>query len=371
MKILCVIDSLGSGGAQRQMVNLAIGLKAKGHDVELLIYFPEVRFFKGELDAAGIPVYEVHKSKGFSFKVLDKLITLMRSGKYKAVISFLSAPNIYVELAIMISRPKLKSIVSERSSYTQESRSLFRKIPRYLHIWADTVVANSHSHANWLRSHGHLRYKTHVIYNGYPLLATEDQPDHYKKDKVVAFLVVGRINAGKNGVRLVKALVLFHQRNGYAPSVSWVGRQETDPQSLQTRAEMDRLLGENPQVSARWQWLGEREDIPQLMASCNSLIHVSLYEGLPNVVCEALMAGRPVIASNVCDHPFLIEDGVRGLLCDPLSSDSICATIERFTAMTATEKATLGQNARNYAEQNLTIARMVTEFETFIFESTH
>ena len=33
MRILCVIDSLGSGGAQRQMVNLAVGFKSKGHQV--------------------------------------------------------------------------------------------------------------------------------------------------------------------------------------------------------------------------------------------------------------------------------------------------------------------------------------------------
>ena len=46
MKILCVIDSLGSGGAQRQIVNLACGLKKKGHDVDVFVYFPEFSFFR-------------------------------------------------------------------------------------------------------------------------------------------------------------------------------------------------------------------------------------------------------------------------------------------------------------------------------------
>ena len=49
MKILCVIDSLGSGGAQRQLVQLAIGLKNKGVDVSFLMYH-NIHFFKSELD---------------------------------------------------------------------------------------------------------------------------------------------------------------------------------------------------------------------------------------------------------------------------------------------------------------------------------
>lgn len=367
MKILCVIDSLGSGGSQRQMVNLACGLKSKGHDVEMLLFFPELRFFREEVNAARILVHEVHTGKGFSFKVLGKLINLMRTDKYEAVISFLHTPSIYVELARMIARPRLRLIVSERSSYLLESGSPQQKTARYLHLWADAVVANSFTHATWLKSHSWLLHKTHVIYNGYPFMVTKDQVDHDAGRQFPVFLIVGRIVASKNGVRLIEALVQFHQRNGYTPSVSWAGRQEVDPEALKVRAEMDRLLDENPKVLAHWQWLGERNDIPQLLANYDALIHVSLFEGLPNVVCEAFIAGRPVIASNVCDHPLLVEDGVRGLLCDPLSPESICAAIEQFTAMSAIERVLLGQNARNYAEQYLSIDRMVAEYEAVVF----
>jgi len=38
MIILCVIDTLGSGGAQRQLVNIAIGFKERGHTVSFLVY---------------------------------------------------------------------------------------------------------------------------------------------------------------------------------------------------------------------------------------------------------------------------------------------------------------------------------------------
>jgi glycosyltransferase involved in cell wall biosynthesis len=370
MKILCIIDSLGSGGAQRQIVNLACGLKAKGHVVEMFVYFPELRFFREEINAASIPVHEVHKSKGFSLKVLGKLIYLMRTGKYDTLISFLNTPNIYVELARIIARPRLRLIVSERNSFIKGTASPMEKLTRYLHVCADAVVANSLTQANCLRKHSWLQHKSHVIYNGYQITTTNKQERHDAERDLTAFLIVGRIDAEqKNGVRLLEALVLFYQRNGYTPKVSWAGRQEFDSKSLKVRAEIERLLNDNPQVSMHWQWLGERTDIPQLMANCDALIHVSLFEGLPNVVCEALIAGRPVIASNVCDHPILVEDGVRGLLCDPLSPLAICEAIELFESLDAHERHAMGINARRYAEENLTLNKMVIAYEELIFAS--
>ena len=48
MKILCVINSLRPGGAQRQLVNLGIGFKEKGHEVSFLAYH-NVNFYTTEL----------------------------------------------------------------------------------------------------------------------------------------------------------------------------------------------------------------------------------------------------------------------------------------------------------------------------------
>jgi glycosyltransferase involved in cell wall biosynthesis len=67
----------------------------------------------------------------------------------------------------------------------------------------------------------------------------------------------------------------------------------------------------------------------------DALIHPSLYEGLPNAVCEALAAGLPVLISNVCDHPLLVVEGERGFLFDPSDPLSIAMSIERAAALDA------------------------------------
>jgi glycosyltransferase involved in cell wall biosynthesis len=52
-------------------------------------------------------------------------------------------------------------------------------------------------------------------------------------------------------------------------------------------------------ISTEWRWLGEREDIREILRSHHALVHPSLYAGLPNAVCEALASGRPALVSDV------------------------------------------------------------------------
>ena len=62
IRVTCFIDSLGPGGAQRQMSLLAVLLKRRGYDVDVLTYRP-VRFFDSVVEEAGVPVRRIASSK--------------------------------------------------------------------------------------------------------------------------------------------------------------------------------------------------------------------------------------------------------------------------------------------------------------------
>lgn len=365
MRLLCIIDSLGSGGAQRQMVNLATGLREKGHQVEMFIYFPEFTFLRAEVDAAEIPVNFVNGHRGLSLLVLRQICNRIQNGGYDAVISFMGTPNLLVEVAKLLVFSRVPIIVSERSSSAGDKGILQAIFLRLMHSVADAVVTNSESHAAWLRRHFWLRKKTYSIYNGYHI--TRGVKGCKLGDpSQIRCLIVGRVHESKNGARLIQALAMYSNKHGRSPLVAWAGRQENDAASLNCRRTLDKLLVRHPEVAQNWAWLGERNDIPILMENCDVLIHVSLYEGLPNVICEAFIAGRPVIASSVCDHPALVLEGVRGLLCDPLSPISICEAIERFSALSTEDRVSMGLRARRYAEESLTVERMVSAYEKVI-----
>ena len=363
MNILCVIDSLSSGGAQRQMVNLVRGFKSKGYDVEMLIYYPQLNFFRPEVEKAGVPIHDVIKKKGFSFTVVAKLLSLIKSNRFSVIISFLDGPNIYCELAKAISLSDINLIVSERGCCIS-SPSRIKRLP---HLLANKVVANSFSHGKWLESSRFHKNKIQVIYNGY-FIKNSFGKTQRSTDGNFRFLVIGRIDEGKNGLRLIQALIEYHKKFDVLPKVSWIGAQPTDTKSLKVRKQMDKLLLQNPLVQSNWEWLGECSDVQDQLSSCDALIHISLHEGLPNVVCEAFIAGKPVIASNVCEHPLLVEDGVRGFLCDHFSPTSISEIINRFVNLTSVERKQLGENARQYAEENLTAERMVSDYESLFLD---
>ena len=90
MKILCFIDNLGSGGAQRQLVNLAILFKQNGHEIKFLVY-GDSDFFAEKLVKNNIEIIKI-EGKNYISR-LFKIRKFIRKGWQDIVISFLETPN--------------------------------------------------------------------------------------------------------------------------------------------------------------------------------------------------------------------------------------------------------------------------------------
>ncbi len=358
LKILCVIDHLGSGGAQRQLVNLAIGLRQKGHEVEFFAYHAGFQFFAEMLNQHHIPL--TLASNTHPIRVVGALTHLIHSRKPDALISFLQTPNLYSCVA-RISRPKTRLIASERNSHLDDKGAVAALIKRLFLSVADVVVTNSNAHAEWLRHHFWLRDKTRVAYNGYQI-PDEAPPRPIQRPDHLRLIGIGRVQPQKNLIKLVDALALFERTHGYCPEVHWVGYLDRRPQYSTYLEQVEERLVQHPAVRKTWHWLGERRDINDLLADSDAMILPSLYEGMPNAVCEALARGRPVLTSDVCDNSRLIEDGTRGFLFNPHSVDSIVNAIERFVALSYAERNFMAHSCYEFAKTTLTIARMTEQY---------
>lgn len=73
----------------------------------------------------------------------------------------------------------------------------------------------------------------------------------------------------------------------------------------------------------------------------------SLYEGLPNTVCEAMCLAKPVITSNVSDSALLIDD--HNLIPEPTNPEDISRSISYLMNMEEIELLTLGRHNREKA----------------------
>jgi glycosyltransferase involved in cell wall biosynthesis len=362
MKLLLIIDHFGPGGAQRQIVELACGMKRRGHEVEMFVYYPEHDFFRPLLEENRITVHGYTKRKGFSFGVLAKLIGLVRGRRFDLLVSFLSSANVYAELAAPFSSGS-KLVVSERTSHHDDKAPLQDWLRRAMHLLSDKVVANSRSHCVWLKRRWWLRKRATYVYNGIDLQKFHPSRAASESIDELHLIGVGRIGPEKNILNLIKALDLLHKQTGNVPQISWAGPRDESASGRKYREEIDDALLRLPEVRRRWHWLGVQSDVGGLLRRFPALIHPSFYEGLPNVVCEALACGLPVLASDVCDHPLLVAEGERGFLFDPQLPESIAAAIAKLANLSIAERIMFSRNSRQYAEGNLGVEKMVSAYE--------
>jgi glycosyltransferase involved in cell wall biosynthesis len=365
MKVLLIIDHVGLGGAQRQIVELACGLKRNGHDVEMFVYFPRHDFFRPLLQEHGIAVHEYSKGQGFSFGVLARMISHLRNRRFDAAVSYLTSPNIYAELAVpLVGGTKL--VVSERVGRHDDKSAAGAFLRRAMHTLSDAVVTNSRTHCDWLKRKWWLRSKAVCIYNGLNLERFRPEKDVVVSRGDLRLLGIGRVGPQKNILKLIAALSILQAEFGISPQVSWAGSRDDGEHGRRYCRQIDDALDALPEIRSRWHWLGVQADVPSLLRRHDVLIHPSLYEGLPNAVCEALASGVPVLASDVCDHSLLVADGERGFLFDPESTHSIAAAIVKFAALSEDDRRRYSLNARAYAVINLSVEKMVSAYESLL-----
>ena len=361
MKVLLVIDSLGSGGAQRLLVYLAQGLLDNKNNVDVFTYNINYDFFKGDIESLGLKIYSPNKQTNLikPLSIVSSLRSILKSD-YDLVISLMHVPSVYSALSC-IGFFKTKLIVCELSS-SNAPIPFYKRFLFYLaSILSYKVVANSFTEKINIQKRTGLSRKVEAIWNGYEI--NKFQFKLKKNDnKINNLLIVGRVAYPKNGVNLLKAIKLFHDNNGWSPKFIWAGRKDIDKRSILMQEKMNYFLDNNPVIKSYIDFVGEVKNINELFHTCDALIHPSIFEGLPNVICEAMLLGCNVLASNVCDHPIILAEN-RGLLFDPKSPDSISQSIEKLNLMNIDQRNEMAINAREFAENNFTIEKMAKSFE--------
>jgi glycosyltransferase involved in cell wall biosynthesis len=359
MRVLCVIDYLVQGGAQRQLVNIACGLQRRGHHVECFVYHRD-DFFRPLLDAADIAVHSCQKRRRFSVQPVRELRRLLRSGRFDSILAFLETPCLYAELAC-VGLDDVRLIVSERSIVPDATITASKFLKTQFHRRADMVTTNSHAHTEWMAtSFPWLKSRLITIYNGVDL---EDFRPRVARamNGSVKLLGVGRVAEEKNISGLIRAVARCRSTDALDVRVDWAGHMNDKKLS---KALNDAI--EAADIGDAWRWLGPRHDVADLMQHYDALVLPSLWEGLPNAVCEALASGLPVLASRVFDIPRLVEEGVTGFLFDPRNHEEMAGSIARLSGLDVAAQSEMGEAARAFAERELSKERCVGAYEAVL-----
>lgn len=361
-KLLFVIDNLSTGGAQRQLINLTIGLKRRKYQVDLFCYAPGDMLAQPLYDA-GILVHWHLKRHRYSPGVLLALRRLIEKERYHLVLSFLSTPNFYAIVAGQFSRAfRVPVVVSERFCDLPQGVSLIERLVRHFYRFAAHIVVNSqHQRLNFAQKYPLLKRRLSTIYNGYDLktlLPPLSEPDN----NPMKILTIASVSPYKNGLCLVEALNILRRQYDVSPCVSWIGQRVNSGERLRYLNEMKKKI-QLYNLVQHWHWLDQRSDIVKQLHQHDVLVHPSYGEGLPNVVCEALACSRPVIVSDILDHARLVQHNKSGYLFNWQEPSDLAEKIKMFIELSPEDRKKMGQYGRQFAESHLSVDRFVDDYE--------
>jgi glycosyltransferase involved in cell wall biosynthesis len=142
-------------------------------------------------------------------------------------------------------------------------------------------------------------------------------------DEELLFMTVANLRPEK-GYDVLLTAARFIADNGLPIRIAAVGRGPLS--TALTARHLDLALGE------RFQFLGQRDDVLQLLAGADAFVLASLHEGLPVALMEATSVGLPIVASSVGGVPQVLEDGVDALLVPPGDPGSLVDAMKRLAS---------------------------------------
>src|SRR5690554_2534599 len=362
MKILCVIDCLGSGGAQRQLVNLAIAFKEKGHIVSFLVYHSDP-FYYEVLNEHNISVIEVIEPN--YFKRLLKMRKVIRNGGYDSVLSFLEAAN-FISTVSGFPFRKWRLVVGERSANPAILKSFKLKFFRFFHLFADAVVANSYENIKLVKKVNPLLSdkKLHVIYNLIDFEKWQPKPDNYvfRKGDNFNLIVVASHQYLKNLNGLVEAVNLLDDSEKSQLAINWYGGERQDDSKTKALEKIEKY-----NLTDIFNFHEPTIDIAYKVNEADALGLFSFYEGLPNVVCEAMTNAKPVISSCVSDIPLLLDNDY---LFDPNDITGILRVIRRLLSSSEAMLEKIGERNSQIANTKFKKENIVDDYLKALKAST-
>ncbi|MDD4720627.1 MAG: glycosyltransferase [Bacteroides sp.] len=340
MKILLLIDSFGSGGAQRQMVTLSILLKQNGYDVSFLTYSND-NFFQKNVKDNYIDIYHID-NKNYLSRIF-KVRRFIRKQKFDVVISFMDVPNFLNNLAT-IGGKKWRVITSERSSKEAVLTSLKGRIFSFFQRYSDFIVCNSYNAREmWLKYKPQFNNKLKVIYNPVilPVISSNYIP---KRNGKLYIVIAASYQYLKNPIGVIKALVLMDDDERNKIKINWYGRKDVSKGDMKAYNEAFGLIKKNNLEDVIT--LNEpTKDIAIKMHEADFVGLFSELEGLPNAICEGMKLGKPIIMTKVSDYAQLVDDN-NGFLCEWDNPESIKNAFVTAMNLKDDEIIQMGKNSK-------------------------
>lgn len=346
-KVLFHINSLGKGGAERVVSVLAKCFAGDGHEVTIVTLWRAQEEYELEKQIKRINIEDLWQGKrmGRLQKAVRRLWDLRRSiqaEKPDIVISFCNKANFRSAYAMMgMKIPLLTSVRNDPKKdylpYPSSVRRMERKAAGCVFQTPDARTCFSEE----------FQKKSRVIWNPvdekYLNVSANSEKSGRRNRDIVA---VGRFSAQKNHMLLLKA---YNRIRGKFPETTLKFFGEESEQG--TKEALLAYVKEQG-MEACVQFMGPSDQLEKDIRNAGLFVLSSDYEGMPNVLIEAMVMGLPVISTDCpCGGPAqLIKDGFSGCLVPAGDEEKLASAMEKLLKDEILAKR-LGKNATGLAEK--------------------
>lgn len=372
LRICFLTRSLNYGGAERQLAALASGLKKRGHEVFVVLFYGGGAL---ELDLRKHDVQVISLGKGGRWDIavfMWRLLGVLRRIRPDVCHTYLTVPNVIVSvLKPFLHGARLvwgvRASNMELGHYDRLSRVADRLEAVFVR-WADLVIVNSEAGREHAAARGFPADFLITVPNGIDLAAF--RPERSRRlelrrswgardsDRLIG--LVARLDPMKDHGTFLAAVEMFLSSGGVARFIC-VGDGPDDYRRV-LQDEADRRGLRDYLV-----WVGTQSD---MLAVYNALDLVTLTsafgEGFPNVLGEAMACGIPCVATAVGDSAIIVGDA--GIIIPVRDPAALAAAWRNALSRLDEEGETLCKRARAQIASRFGIQAMVTRCETLLVD---
>lgn len=295
MKLLYVITSLRTGGAEKLIVDIVPRLWQKGLEVDVCLFNGKDTPFKQQLHSCGCKIYALsYDERYYSPIKIFKLWRIMRH--YDLVHTHNTAPQLFAAIANIICKKKL--VTTEHST---NSRRRDYPVLRYGDKWMygryDSVICISEIAEKVLKEYlgvaPHTRCNICTINNGIDVARFyHAQPFDRKSvgsdEKRFVIVMVAGFRDAKDQETVIRAIAKLQNKRYEFWLVGDGERRQAIEQCIRDEHIEDQV-----------KLLGVRMDVPSILKTADVVVMSSHWEGLSLSNIEGMAVGKPFIASDV------------------------------------------------------------------------
>lgn len=351
--IIIFCKTLLKGGAEKQAITLAKLLSGIQNRIILVNWCgnkidPANRLFieENSIEYVGL--------RGNPFLKFIHFLKIIREERISIVLAYLTLANFITGISKIFNR-KLITVGGIRTEQFPFYKFIFE---RFVHNHLnDATVFNNYSAKDKFGKKGFKAAKIYVIHNSINIPVQQNparEQDVIKVISVCRFVKPKDFNTALHSFKKLTEKNINKELKYY---LAGYGPMENEIRSLVSHLGLDKnvVILINP------------AGIPGILKSCDIYLSTSLFEGLSNSIMEAMVAGLPVVATDVGDSRYLVRDGYNGFIVQCRDINVIAEKLD-FLVNNENERIDFGKNSYSLIEKEFSESKLIDNYIKLILE---